>query len=94
MRHRRARDIIRTPQVGIDQLVKVRIRRLRNGQRSGINARAVKDAVKPAVGLERVRHGAITLCAGAHVAGECGVRGSVFGKVLEEGAETFLVDIA
>lgn len=97
MRHDRARDIIRAPQIGIDQLVKIRIRRLGDGQGGGVDARAVEDAVDAALNVvpECLGHDRVTLRAGAHIATEYAVRGGNIGQIfLHQGAEAVFVDIA
>lgn len=104
VRHRRACDIVRPSQVRIDQLIKILIRRVRDGQGGRVDAGAVEDPVDMAMGLERVGHGTVTLRAGAYIAWERRVSGSggrrrrrkkvAVGEVFEEAAEAFLIDIA
>lgn len=100
MRRRRAGHIIRAAEVRVDQLIKVRIRGLGNGQRRGVDARAVEDVVQPAVDHEGVGDGRVALRAGGDVEGEGGVfvaGGGVGGEgreLMEERVEAFCVEVA
>lgn len=92
MRDSRPGDIIRPPQVRVDELVKVLVRRLGDGQRRRVDAGAVEDKVEPAKFRHRALHGGLALCARAHVAPEVlGLLRRELARYLHEGA---LVDVA
>lgn len=93
MRRHGAGDVVRPAQVRVHEPVKVRVGRLGDEQRRGVDARAVEDAVDAAMRPERVCHGHIALRAGANVEVESCVLVGV-SEILEEDVHAFCIEVA